>query len=299
MFHRHTARQPDRDSQVRHGIAQPPLRHPHPPAVVVDVPRRNPAPRLPGKFHRAVHQRRRRGQVALLQPQPPQAAIRHIQRQVIQLADPVGLQQRRLRPGQFAALQVFLAQTVPSDRVEVEIACPVGRFDAFIEELPRLRHPVLARAQGSQLDQDLAVRLIRSVGVESLNRALDPFGGRIQFAQFRVEGCDIDVETCGSAAVVDRLRLVVRFQERLQGRPVPVQGELAGADVAQGARCFARHMGFDGHRPRGFKSRKRFLVTSSLEEPGCYPRKGIRRSGAYRCAAFGCQIVRSGLRSGS
>src|ERR1017187_10609171 len=74
---------------------------------------------------------------------------------MIQLADTGGLQERRLRQCQFAALQVFLAQAVPADRVEVEIACAVCRFDALVEELPRFRHPVLARAQRSQLDQDL------------------------------------------------------------------------------------------------------------------------------------------------
>jgi hypothetical protein len=74
------------------------------------------------------------------------------------------------------------------------------------------------------------------LGVEPSDRALNPLRSGIQFTQLRVERCDIDVENCGSAAVVGRLRLAVRFQERLQGRPILVEGELAAAYVAQGPR---------------------------------------------------------------
>src|ERR1039457_326275 len=42
---------------------------------------------------------------------------------------------------------------------------------------------------------------------------------------------DVDVEACGSTGVLGRLRLAVRFQERLQCRPILVEGQLAGADV--------------------------------------------------------------------
>ena len=74
---------------------------------------------------------------------------------MVQLADTVGLQQRRFRQRQFAALQVFLTQAVPAVRVEAQIARAVCRLDALVEKLPRFRHAILTRPQGSQLDQDL------------------------------------------------------------------------------------------------------------------------------------------------
>jgi hypothetical protein len=66
--------------------------------------------------------------------------------------------------------------------------------------------------------------------------------------------------------VVGRLRLTVRFQQGLQGGPILVEGELAGAGVAQGARCLARHLGGSGGRPRSFKSLLRLPITPSPVE---------------------------------
>src|ERR1039458_7652848 len=92
---------------------------------------------------------------------------------MVQLADPVGLQQRWLRQCQFAALQVFVTQTVPTICVEAEIAVSIRRFDTLVEELPRFRHPILTRAQGSQLDQDLR-QILSVLGVEPSDGTLDP-----------------------------------------------------------------------------------------------------------------------------
>src|ERR1035438_5666288 len=88
--------------------------------------------------------------------------------------------------------------------------------------------------------------------------------------------------------------MTVRLQERLQGRPVLVEGELASTDIAQCARYLARHLGFDGDRPRSVKSLKRFLITPGLEEPGAFAQK----CPAHRCFVTGRQGLRPGPRSG-
>src|ERR1017187_2122690 len=132
------------------------------------------------------------------------------------------------------------------------------------------------------------------LGVEPSDRALDPLRSGIWFTQLRVERGDVDVENCGSAAVVGCLRMTVRLQERLQGRPVLVEGELASTYIAQCARYLARHLGFDGDRPRSVKSLKRFLITPGLEEPGAFAQK----CPAHRCFVTGCQGLRPGPRSG-
>ena len=151
---------------------------------------------------------------------------------MVQLAYAVGLQQGRFGQRQFAALEVFLAQAVPAVGVEAEIARAVGGIDALVEELPRLRHTVLAGAQGGQLDQDLRQEVCGLVRSRRLNGALDPLGRGIQFAQFRIEGRDVYVENCGSAVIVGGFRLAVSFEEGLESRAILVEGELAAADIA-------------------------------------------------------------------
>ena len=181
-----TPRQPDRDAQIRQRVAQPPLGHPHAPAVVIDVPRRNPALRLRGEFHRAIEQCGGRRQVPLLQTQTPEAAVGDVERQVVQLAHAVGLQQGRLGQRQFATLEVLLTQAIAPVGVESDIARAVRGFDSLVEELPRLRHAILAGAKGGQLDQDLRqeATILR---VQTVNRTLDPLGGRVEFTEFRIE----------------------------------------------------------------------------------------------------------------
>jgi hypothetical protein len=107
------------------------------------------------------------------------------------------------------------------------------------------------------------------------------------------------LEAGSPAWVVGRLRLAVRFQERLQGGPVLVEGELAGADVAQGTRCLVRYAGFDGGPPRSFKSLPRFRITPSLEEPFALAQKCIQGSPARTRFVAGCQGLRPDPRPGS
>jgi hypothetical protein len=84
----------------------------------------------------------------------------------------------------------------------------------------------------------------------------------------------------------------------LQGRTILVEGKLASADVAQRARCLVRYVGFDGGRPRGFKSLSRFGITSGLEEPLARIQDCLHASQARRCFVTGCQGLRPGPRSG-
>jgi hypothetical protein len=92
--------------------------------------------------------------------------------------------------------------------------------------------------------------------------------------------------------------MAMRFQERLQGWSILVEGELAGSDVAQGARSLDRQLGLDGSHPRGVKSLQRFLIASSLVEPGGFAQECIERSPAQRRYFIGCQGRRPGPRSG-
>jgi hypothetical protein len=133
---------------------------------------------------------------------------------MVQLAHTVGLQQGRLGQRQFAALEVLLTQAIAPVGVESEVAHAIRGFDALVKQLPCLRHTVLAGAQGGQLDQDLRQE-VPVLRVQTVNRTLDPLGGRVEFAEFGIERRDVYVENRSSAVIVGGLRLVVRLQKRL------------------------------------------------------------------------------------
>src|SRR5206468_7033896 len=97
---------------------------------------------------------------------------------------------------------------------ECEVVCAVGGVDALVKELPRLRHAVLARAQSGQLDQDLRQEAA-VLRVQTVDRALDPLRGGIQFAELRIERCDVYVENCSSAVIVSGLRFAVRLEKSM------------------------------------------------------------------------------------
>jgi hypothetical protein len=93
--------------------------------------------------------------------------------------------------------------------------------------------------------------------------------------------------------------MTVRLEERLEGWPVLMQGELAAADVPQSARCLAWQPGFEGGQSSGVKPLKRFMIAPSLVKSGGFAQECIERSTPQGCFVVGCQGLRLGLRSGS